>query len=117
MSTDEKFLSLDSLAQGAAVELFNDELEKVLQNILDPNTKPTAPRTVTLTFTIKPDEERNYGATITEVKSKLAPTKGVGMPIYIGKHAGKAVATERDTRQLTFQDNVTAMTAEKGKAK
>jgi hypothetical protein len=114
---DEKFLSLDSLAQGAGVELFNDELEKVLQNILDPNTKPTAVRSVTLTFSIKPDEDRTYGASVIDVKSKLAPVKGVGMPIYIGKHAGKAVATERDQRQMAFEDNVTQMTAEKGKAK
>lgn len=117
MSKEERFLSLDSLAQGAGVELFNDELEKVLKNILDPNTKPTTVRSVTLTFSIKPDEDRTYGASVIDVKSKLAPVKGVGMPIYIGQHAGRAVATERDLRQLTFDDNVQPITAEKGKGK
>lgn len=113
--SDEKFVSLDTLAQGAAVEMFNDELSKVFENILDVNTKATAARSVTLTVTIKPDEDRTYSNLVIEAKSKVAPVKGVGLPIYVGKHAGKAVATERDTRQLEFQDNAVPITA--GKAK
>lgn len=106
MQENEKFLSLDTLAQGAAVEKFNDELAKVLANIKDVNTSPTAARSVTLTYTIKPDEDRSFGSTTIEAKSKIAPPKGVSLPIYIGMHAGHAVATERDTKQLEFSDNV-----------
>lgn len=105
---DERFLSLETLGQGAAVELFNDELARVLENCLDPNTPATAPRSVTLTFSITPDEDRSYGPGKIEVRSKLAPRKGVGLPVYIGRHAGKAVATERDARQMSFDDNVAA---------
>lgn len=105
----EQFVSLETLGQGAAIELFADELKKVLENVLDPNTKASAKRSVTLTLEIKPDEDRSFAHTSLEVKSKLAPTKPVGVPIYIGKHAGAAVATERDTRQLTFEDNVMEM--------
>ena len=112
--TEEKFLSLDTLAQGAGVEMFNDELAKVLNNILDPNTKATTVRSITLTFSIKPDEDRAYGAAAIDVKSKLAPVRGVGLPVYIGKHAGQAVATERDTRQLTLTDNVQPLRQEGG---
>jgi hypothetical protein len=114
---DEKFVSLDSLGQGAAVELFQDGLRQVLENVLDLNTKATAKRTVTMTFEIKPDEDRTFAHTALEVKTKLAPPKPVGIPIYIGKHAGEAVATERDTRQLTFSDNVEAMTKGVGSGK
>lgn len=105
----EQFVSLETLGQGAAVELFADELRKVLDNILDVNTKASAKRSVTLTLEIKPDEDRSFAHTSLEVKSKLAPTKPVGVPIYIGKHAGAAVATERDNRQLSFDDNVVGM--------
>ena len=105
----EQFVSLETLGQGAAVELFADELKKVLANVLDPNTKASAKRSVTLTLEIKPDEDRSFAHTSLEVKSKLAPTKPVGVPIYIGQHAGEAVATERDSRQLTFDDNVVGM--------
>jgi hypothetical protein len=108
----EQFVSLDTLGQGAAIEKFEDELNRVLENILDPNTKPTAARSVTLTVTVKPDEDRSFANTMIEVKSKLAPSRAVGTAIYIGRHAGRAVATERDTRQMTFNDNVVGMTKE-----
>lgn len=106
---DEQFVSLDSLGQGAAIEKFEDELNRVLENVLDPNTKPTTSRSVTLTVTIKPDEDRSFANTLIEVKSKLAPSRAVGTAIYIGRHAGRAVATERDTRQMRFDDNVVGM--------
>lgn len=106
---DEQFVSLDSLGQGAAIEKFEDELNRVLENVLDPNTKPTTSRSVTLTVTFKPDEDRSFANTLIEVKSKLAPSRAVGTAIYIGRHAGRAVATERDTRQMRFDDNVVGM--------
>lgn len=102
----EQFVTLDSLGQGAAVEKFEDELNRVLENVLDPNTKATAARSVTLTITVKPDEDPSFANTLIEVKSKLAPSRAVGTAIFIGRHAGRAVATERDTRQLRLDDNV-----------
>ncbi len=106
---DEQFVRLDSLGQGAAIEKFEDELNRVLENVLDPNTKPTTSRSVTLTVTLKPDEDRSFANTVIEVKSKLAPSRAVGTALYIGRHAGRAVATERDTRQMRFDDNVVGM--------
>ena len=106
---EEKFVSLETLGQGAAVELFSEELKKVLENVLDPNTKATATRSVTLKLIIKPDDDRSFASTALECTSKIAPTRPVGVPIYIGKHAGQAVATERDSRQLAFEDNVVDM--------
>lgn len=115
MNDNERFVSLDTLGGGAAVEMFNDELSKVLENILDPNTKATATRSVTLTVTIKPDEDRTYSNAVIEAKAKVASVKGVGLPIYVGKHAGKAVATERDSRQLELKDNVEPIAQKGGK--
>ncbi len=117
MNDNEVFVSLDTLGQGAAVEMFNEELKKVLENILDVNTKATTTRAVTLTVTIKPDENRNYSNAVIEAKSKVAPVKGVGLPIYVGRHGGQAVATERDTRQLEFKDNIQPIAAKGGSKK
>ena len=112
---DEQTVSLDTLGQGVAIEKFHDELTKVLDNILDPNTPPTAKRQITLTVTFKPDEDRSFAHTRIETSSKLAPTKPVGTAIYIGRHAGQAIATERDSRQMKLPDeNVLTM---KGGAK
>ena len=105
----EQFVSLDTLGQGAAIEKFQDEFDRVLANVLDPNTKPTASRSVTLVVTIKTDEDRSFANAMIEVKSKLAPSKPVGTAIYIGQHAGQPVATERDVRQMRFEDNVVGM--------
>lgn len=103
---EEKYVSLETLGQGAAVEMFQVELEKVLANIIDVNTKPTSVRRISLTVDIKPDEDRSFGTVAIATASKLAPVKAVGTAIYIGSHAGQPVATERDTRQLAFDDNV-----------
>lgn len=103
---DEQFVTLVSLGQGAALEKFQDTLDRVLENILDPNTKATAVRSVTLTVTFKPDEDRSFANAVIDVKGKLAPPKPVGTAIYIGKRGGLAVATERDARQMKLDDNV-----------
>ena len=114
---EEQYVSLDTIGQGAAVELFNDELSKVLKNIQDLNTKPTITRRITMTVDIKPDEDRSFGTVLIQAQSKLAPSKGVGTAIYIGMKAGSPVATERDNRQLTFDDNVVGMKKESTNAK
>ena len=108
---EEQTVSLDTLGQGAAIEKFHDELTRVLENILDPNTKPTAKREVILKVILRPDEDRSFANAIIEVSSKLAPTKPVGTAIYIGRLAGHAIATERDTRQMKLpqEENVLAM--------
>lgn len=95
----EEYVGIENLGRGAAVELFNDELTRVLSNILDPNTDAKAVRSLTLTVKFKPSEERDLAPTIIEVKSKLASPKGVGTVVFIGKKAGQAVATEHNPRQ------------------
>jgi hypothetical protein len=96
---DERHVTLDWLAQGAAMEMWQDELQKVLDNIADPNTKATATRAITLTVTFKPDDNRRYAPTVIECKSKVAPVRGHATAIYMGRKQGKIVATEYDDRQ------------------
>lgn len=95
----ERFVTLDWLGQGAALEMWQDEFQKVLDNIADVNTKATTERTVTLTVKIKPDENRRYGSSLIECKSKVAPVRGHATAIYMGRKGGKMVATEHDDRQ------------------
>lgn len=93
-------VSLDSLGGGAAVERFNYELARVLNNIVDINTNPTAVRTVTLTLKIKPNEERNFAINDIAVSSKLAPIKPVTTSMHISEGiAGNVRATEFNPQQ------------------
>jgi len=107
---EETQVCLATLGSGAAAEMFDDELGKALNNIVDVNTDPKAAREVTLKVTIRPNEDRTFGAVTIAASSKLAPVKSAGTAFFIGRKAGKAIAMERDPRQLAFEsDNVTAM--------
>lgn len=46
--------------RGAFEERVDYEMDKVIQNILDPNTKATAKRKITLTIELTPDDERRH---------------------------------------------------------
>ena len=91
--------SLLTLLRGGVVEMFDDELEKVAANILDPNTSETATRVVTIKVSIKPDVNRSMAATAVSVVAKLAPVKPQGTALFFGSQRGKAVVTEHNPDQ------------------
>lgn len=97
---EEQHVSLDNLGHGAAVELFDVELQRVLENIQDENTKPTAVRTVTLTLKIKPEEDRSFAKVEMNATSKLAAVKPFPSMFYFGRKTdGEVVATEHNPKQ------------------
>jgi hypothetical protein len=109
---EKEHVSLENLGSGAATELFNLELQRVLENISDENTKPTAMREVTLKVKIKPGEDRDYGDVEISCAAKLAPVRPFPTNIFIGRHLGKTVATEHNPKQARLfekPDNVTVM--------
>lgn len=65
--------SILQMARGAFQERVDTEMTKVIDNILDANTKPTQKRKLTMTIEFTPDYERqNIDVSVT-VKSTLAP--------------------------------------------
>ncbi len=56
--------SIMSMARGAFEERVDYEMDKVIQNILDPNTKATAKRKITLTIELgaRPNEHGRHAA-------------------------------------------------------
>lgn len=104
MKTTE--ISILELARGAVMEQVNNEMSRVMANILDPNTEPKATRKLTITLTFKPDESREIVATTAQAKATLAPVKPVAASIIVasGKD-GKPVAaelTKHDPNQMTI---------------
>ena len=69
--------SIMSMARGAFEERVDYEMDKVIQNILDPNTKATAKRKITLTIELTPDDERRTIGVQVTAKSTLAATNPV----------------------------------------
>lgn len=64
--------SIMRMARGAFEERVDYEMDKVIQNILDPNTKATAKRKITLTIELTPDDERRQIQVSVTAKSTLA---------------------------------------------
>ena len=87
--------SILQMARGAFVERVDYEMHKVIDNILDPNTKATAKRKITLTIELVPDDERQQINVQVTAKSILAPTNPVGTALYVtGNSNGEPVLAE-----------------------
>lgn len=75
--------SILEMARGAIMERVDYEMSRILDNIMDANTKATGKRKLTLTIELQPDDERcNIGASIT-AKSTLCPTNPVRTSLYL----------------------------------
>lgn len=76
--------SLSEMANGAVNERFNYELQKVVENICDPNTDPKKKRKITLTMVIEPDAKREQAHISIETKTTLAPAQPDLTTLIIG---------------------------------
>ncbi len=112
MSDAEK-VSLINLNRGLALVLFDESLEKVLKNCLDPNTKAEATRSLILEFKITPDKQRDQTDVEITARSKTAAPVALKTRFFIGIKDGRYVAFEADPRQKSLfpeqetPDNVT----------
>ncbi len=113
MDNTQTVVTLTNLADGAALELFQEALTSVLRNISDPNTDAAAVREITLKVKIKANEERQVGDVTVSAAAKLASLKGVKTLVYIGKSAGEYVAVEQP-RQMKFDTEPVQMHGVKG---
>lgn len=87
--------SIMRMARGAFEERVDYEMAKVIQNILDPNTKATAKRKITLTIDLTPDDDRQQINVQVTAKSTLAPTNPVGTALYVtGDSNGEPILAE-----------------------
>lgn len=98
----EEPLSLSELGRGAAVERFDDSFQRVLDNIIDPNTDLSA-RTITLKVTLKPNDNRDQCEVKISCGEKLAGSKPVGTILFVGRGKDGAVAMEHDPKQLQME--------------
>ncbi len=90
---EQELVSLTNLGGGACVEKFDDELRKVVENILDPNTTLKA-RKIVLEVTFTPNETREISVTDIECSSKLAKVKPFKTTLFVGAGAEGAEAVE-----------------------
>lgn len=88
-------VNLTEMARGAILEQFEIEMEKVLKNIIDPNTDPKKARKIQLTVQFKPTEDRDIAYIQAQAKSTLVPSKPIGTQIVIDQDVdGSILANE-----------------------
>ena len=93
-------VGLATIGGGAACEMFDRELARVLADIDDPNTQATAPRTITLKITLAPAESRDAAGVVIDCKAKLAGLKPQAAVVHLVEHGTRRVALGRDPNQI-----------------
>lgn len=93
-------LTLDTIAGGAVPELFERELQNVMDNIRDYDTDPEAKRSITIKVTFAPvGDKRSVAGTDVSVTSKLAPPAPVDGMMWLGRRDGALVAVTQNPQQ------------------
>jgi hypothetical protein len=110
-------LNIANIAGGALVEQVDAEINKVLNNILDPNTNPIKKRKITVTLTFLPSEDRTADV-VFETKSTIVPIKpGLTRIAYDKDSNGSILAEELRRGAMTGQATIDLETGEVLEAK
>ena len=83
MSEELDKKSILEMSMGAILERVDYEMGKVLENILDPNTKPTAKRKITVNLELVPSADRKTITVQTTAASKLCATDPITTSLFI----------------------------------
>lgn len=81
-----KHINIEQFSNGELTQQINREMEAVARNIADPNTEAKTTRKITVTITLKPNEQRDFITTSITTKSTLAPTLGVVTALAVRKN-------------------------------
>lgn len=99
---EERKKSILQMCNGAFQERTDYEMQRLIENILDPNTDPLAKRKVQITLELKPDADRSTVAVNCAVKSTLAPTYPVPTMLYIADRENVIEMTPQIPGQMGF---------------
>lgn len=99
-------VNLQSINNGAAVDLFQEEFDKVLRNINDINVKSSVAREIVLTFKIQPSGDNSTATVTISAKTKLAPTQTHQSSMFLSNKNNKIEAFVTNPNQMNmFEDN------------
>jgi len=99
--------SILEMARGAFLERADYEMNKLIGNILDPNTSATTKRKMTITVTFLPDDDRKNIGVKVDVKSAFAPTKPAVTTLYVaGENSDGIPQVAEMTPQIPGQLNM-----------
>ena len=104
--TDLATINIGNINEGAAIDAFDLEIRKVLDNIADLSTVATATRSITLRVDFKPESDRCKVHTEMSVSTKLAGIEKNKSKIWVAKSDdGYLVALDGDPRQMPLWES------------
>ena len=80
-----KHFNLEEFAGGKLSVQLNKALEKVTENIQDPNTDAQKVRKINVSISLRQNDERNFVSTTVETKLSLAPELGATTALSMGR--------------------------------
>ena len=80
--------SILEMSMGAILERVDYEMGRVLDNIIDPNTKATAKRKITVNLELIPSSDRKTITVQSTAKSTLVPTEPITTSLFITSQPG-----------------------------
>ena len=80
-----KHFNLEEFAGGKLSVQLNKALEKVTENIQNPNTDAQKVRKINVSISLRPNDERNFVSTTVETKLSLAPELGATTALSMGR--------------------------------
>ena len=91
-----KHINLEQFAGGKLSVQLNKALEKITENVQDPNTDAQKVRKINVSISFRPNDERNFVATTVETKLSLAPELGATTALSMGRdlRTGEVQAVE-----------------------
>ena len=80
-----KHINLEQFAGGKLSVQLNKALEKITENVQDPNTDAQKVRKINVSISFRPNDERNFVATTVETKLSLASELGATTALSMGR--------------------------------
>lgn len=80
-----KHINLEQFAGGKLSVQLNKALEKITENVQDPNTDAQKVRKINVSISLRPNDERNFVSTTVETKLSLAPELGATAALSMGR--------------------------------
>lgn len=102
---EPRSITLAALNDGAAEELFQVALRRVLENLDDPNTHFKGKRRISLTLDFETDEERKSCRVHIACSTKLASARPSSTTLFVGRRNGELIAVEAFKQETMFQDS------------
>lgn len=98
---DFRVVTLETINNGAAQDLFTEEFDKVMRNINDPSVDAEGVREIHLIFKFHPSEDRRSVATKVQAKTKLAPISAHKGSMFVS--GLKAYTTNPHQQSFNFE--------------